>query len=118
MARLALNKSTLTKLASQLRSYRQFLPSLDLKRRQLMQERASLTQGYDEGPEGRFGGQQKAVRLILDNPFGIGTHTFREKHHHEEVHNVYLTMFHYAGWIGGLPIQLRPDVICNAIHKN
>lgn len=69
---------------------------------QLMQERASLTQGYDEGPEGRFGGQQKAVQLILDNPFGIGTHTFREKHHHEEVHNVYLTMFHYAGWIGGL----------------
>ncbi len=40
MARLALNKSTLTKLAARLKSYRQFLPSLDLKRRQLMQERA------------------------------------------------------------------------------
>ncbi|MFT5508307.1 MAG: hypothetical protein ACI89J_001381 [Hyphomicrobiaceae bacterium] len=68
----------------------------------LMQQRASLTQGYDEGPEGRFGGQAKAVKLILENPFGIGTHTFRERHHHEEVHNVYLTMFHYAGWLGGL----------------
>lgn len=68
----------------------------------LMQERASLTQGYDEGPEGRFGGQKKAVQLILDNPLGIGTHTFRTTYHHEEVHNVYLTMFHYAGWFGGL----------------
>ena len=69
---------------------------------ELLQQRASLTQGYDEGPEGRFGGQQKAVRLILENPIGIGTHTFRTAHHHEEVHNVYLTMFHYAGWLGGL----------------
>lgn len=68
----------------------------------LMQQRASLTQGYDEGPEGRFGGQQKAVRLILENPLGIGTHTFRVRHHHEEVHNVYLTMFHYGGWLCGL----------------
>lgn len=68
----------------------------------LMQQRASLTQGYDEGPEGRFGGQRKAMRLILENPLGIGTHTFREIYHHEEVHNVYLTMFHYAGWLGGL----------------
>lgn len=69
---------------------------------ELMQQRASLTQGYDEGPQGRFGGQQKAVQLILENPLGIGTRTFRSVHHHEEVHNVYLTMFHYAGWLGGL----------------
>ncbi|MFM9768124.1 hypothetical protein ACKI1V_44010, partial [Streptomyces scabiei] len=31
-------------------------------------ERASLTQSYDEGPAGRFGGQQKAMQLILENP--------------------------------------------------
>ncbi len=68
----------------------------------LLRERASLTHGYDVGPEGRFGGQQKGVRLMLENPLGIGTHTFREVHHHEEVHNVYLTTFHNAGWIGGL----------------
>lgn len=68
----------------------------------LLRQRASLTQGYDEGPEGRFGGQTKAIRLILDNPLGIGTFTFRAKHHHEEVHNVFLTQFHNAGWIGGL----------------
>ncbi|MGI9479145.1 MAG: O-antigen ligase family protein [Hyphomicrobiaceae bacterium] len=69
---------------------------------ELMQQRASLMQGYDVGPEGRFGGQQKAIRLIMENPLGIGTHTFRSVHHHEEVHNVYLTMFHYGGWLSGL----------------
>jgi O-antigen ligase len=67
----------------------------------LFQERANLDQSYDEGPEGRFGGQAKAVALILENPFGIGTHTFRDTYHHEEAHNVYLSQFMNAGWIGG-----------------
>lgn len=70
--------------------------------RSLLQERANMDQSYDQGPEGRFGGQQKARRLILENPFGIGTHTFRDVYHHEEPHNVYLSMFLNAGWIGGL----------------
>lgn len=70
--------------------------------RNLLQERASMDQSYDHGPEGRFGGQQKARSLILEHPFGIGTHTFRDVHHHEEPHNVYLSMFLNAGWIGGL----------------
>ena len=43
-----------------------------------------------------------ARALILENPLGIGTHTFREKYHHEEPHNVYLTQFLNAGWLGGL----------------
>jgi O-antigen ligase len=68
----------------------------------LIEQRASLDQSYDEGPDGRFGGQEKAKRLILDHPFGIGTHTFRDTYHHEEAHNVYLSMFLNAGWIGGL----------------
>lgn len=68
----------------------------------LMEQRANLDQSYDSGPEGRFGGQEKAKKLILENPFGIGTHTFRETYHHEEPHNVYLSMFLNAGWIGGL----------------
>lgn len=70
--------------------------------RSLMTERASLDQSYDNGPEGRFGGQAKARRLVLENPLGIGTHAFREVHHAEEPHNVYLTTFLNAGWIGGL----------------
>ena len=40
MARLQLNKSSLAREAAQLRSYERFLPSLDLKRQQLMAERA------------------------------------------------------------------------------
>ncbi len=68
----------------------------------LLEERAQLSQSYDEGPEGRFGGHEKAKRLILDNPFGIGAGTFTEVHHHEDVHNVYLSMFLNAGWLGGL----------------
>ena len=68
----------------------------------LLSERAALTQSYDEGPEGRFGGQEKAVRLIVDNPLGIGAQQFVPRHHHEEPHNVYLAMFLNAGWLGGL----------------
>lgn len=68
---------------------------------QLLEERASLTQPYDEGPEGRFGGQQKAFALILENPLGIGGQTFTHFYHHEEAHNVYLSMFMNAGWLGG-----------------
>ncbi len=67
----------------------------------LLEQRASLDQSYDQGPEGRFGGQSKAWNLVLDNPQGIGTHTFRERHHHEEAHNVYLSMALSSGWLGG-----------------
>lgn len=68
----------------------------------LMAERSNLTQGYDVGPEGRFGGQAKAKGLILDNPFGIGATQFGAIYHHEDVHNVYLSMFLNAGWLGGV----------------
>ncbi len=72
------------------------------KVRDLLTERFSLSQQYDEGPDGRFGGQVKALELIAENPFGIGTHTFRARHHHEQAHNVYLTIMMDAGWLGGL----------------
>ncbi len=51
--------------------------------------------------EGRFGGQEKAVGLVLDNPLGIGAQEFVARHHPEEAHNVYLTMLLSAGWLGG-----------------
>lgn len=66
----------------------------------LLKERASVTQSYDVGPEGRFGGQEKAVGLMLENPMGIGAAQFALVHHHEEVHNVYLSMMLNAGWLG------------------
>jgi len=40
LTRLALNKSSLSKLTRQLMTFEKFLPSLDLKRKQLMAERA------------------------------------------------------------------------------
>ena len=66
----------------------------------LMQERASLTQDYDVGPEGRFGGQEKARGLILEHPLGIGAAQFSPYFHHEEAHNVYLTVTMASGWMG------------------
>ena len=68
----------------------------------LLEQRATLTQPYDEGPDGRFGGQMKAVGLLIENPLGLGAQIFPHFYHHEEVHNVYLSMFMNAGWIGGL----------------
>lgn len=74
----------------------QFDPVADL-----LKERASLSQNYDVGPEGRFAGQQKALGLVAENPLGIGAHTFTKAHHREDVHNVYLSVMLNSGWLGG-----------------
>jgi len=47
MARLQLNKSSLAREQTQLKSYERFLPSLDLKRQQLMAERARAREEVD-----------------------------------------------------------------------
>ena len=67
----------------------------------LLAERSSLAHDYDVGPEGRFGGQRKAFALILEHPLGIGSQEFTTSYHHEEVHNVYLSLLLNAGWLGG-----------------
>jgi len=67
----------------------------------LFAERAALTQDYDEGPDGRFGGQYKAAGLALDHVLGIGAQQFAPYFHHEEPHNTYLALFLNAGWLGG-----------------
>lgn len=67
----------------------------------LLNERATLTQSYDEGPEGRFGGQGKALELAIEHPLGLGPQQFTTFHHHEETHNVYLNMLVNTGWLGG-----------------
>lgn len=67
----------------------------------LLRQRATLEQSYDAGPDGRFGGQAKAIGLIAERPLGIGALTFSIEYHHEEVHNVYLSMLLNAGWLGG-----------------
>lgn len=74
----------------------QFEPVADL-----LEQRASLSQNYDVGPEGRFAGQEKALGLVAENPLGIGAHTFTRLHHREDVHNVYLSVMLNSGWLGG-----------------
>jgi hypothetical protein len=69
--------------------------------RDMLQERASFSQSYDQGPHGRFAGQAKAVDLIIENPLGIGAKVFAPTYHHEQPHQVYLSMFLNAGWLGG-----------------
>ena len=68
---------------------------------ELLMQRATLSQSYDVGPEGRFAGQAKALELIAKHPLGLGAGTFSQVHHGEDVHNVYLSMFLKAGWLGG-----------------
>lgn len=84
----------------------------------LLSERASLTQSYDEGPEGRFGGQVKARALILSHPFGLGAQQFDGFYHLEEAHNVYLSMFMNAGWLGGgvFALLVAGTVVFGARH--
>jgi V/A-type H+-transporting ATPase subunit D len=54
MAKVSLSKSSLSAQSQLLKSYQQFLPSLDLKRKQLMGERA------------RIQGEQRAIRGELE----------------------------------------------------
>jgi O-antigen ligase len=72
----------------------------------VLRDRATLTQSYDVGPEGRFGGQQKAFDLLIENPLGIGAGQFASHHHYEDVHNVYLSVFLNNGWLGGFTYWL------------
>ncbi len=51
MARLRLNKSSLAQETASLQAYQRFLPSLDLKRRQLMVERARAEQSLAQTRE-------------------------------------------------------------------
>jgi O-antigen ligase len=77
-----------------------------------LSNRANLDQSYDQGPEGRFGGHEKAKRLIVLNPLGIGPQQFSPQFHLEEPHNVYLAMFLNAGWLGGLIFAIMVFLTC------
>lgn len=67
----------------------------------LFQERASLVQSYDAGPQGRFGRHIEGFLLMLDHPFGIGPMQFTD-YFTEDPHNSFLNAFVAGGWIGGI----------------
>lgn len=67
----------------------------------LFQERASLVQSYDAGPQGRFGRHLEGFLLMLDHPIGIGPMQFTD-YFTEDPHNSFLNAFVAGGWLGGV----------------
>lgn len=66
----------------------------------LLSERASLTQSYDVEEGGRFTHHTDALKILIENPLGIGAKEFGWTHG-EDVHNTYLTQFLIGGWVAG-----------------
>jgi hypothetical protein len=67
----------------------------------LFKERASLSQGYDWGPQGRFGRHALGAIMALDVPLGIGPLQF-SKYFPEDPHNSFLNAFMAGGWLSGV----------------
>ncbi len=65
MARLKLSKSELSRQTKQLKTFNQFLPSLDLKRRQLMGERAKAIAAIRKTEEDMVALEQAVGRELL-----------------------------------------------------
>ena len=69
--------------------------------RDLASERASLSEDYDSGEQGRFGNQLRSIPMLLDLPFGFGPlrfgHIFPQ-----DPHEVFISAFASFGWLGGL----------------
>lgn len=71
----------------------------------LLSERASLSQSYDIEEGGRFTHHVDAIKIIIEQPWGIGAKEFGLTHS-EDVHNTYLTVFLIGGWIAGFTFIL------------
>lgn len=69
--------------------------------REVFEQRAKLTQSYDEGRTGRFGKILIAIPKLLDNPNGLGPLRF-SLYFFEDPHNTYVNGFTNFGWLGGL----------------
>ncbi len=68
----------------------------------LFEERASLTQSYDIDPEhGRFEGQARAFRAVLERPLGLGPSQWAVINN-LDTHNVYLHVLVAGGFLSGL----------------
>ena len=70
MARLSLSKSTLTQLTRQLKTYQDFLPSLDLKRRQLLAEQEKTRLELRELTD-----RQEALRPMVEKQIPMLSYT-------------------------------------------
>jgi len=72
------------------------------KVKELFIERAVITKSYDTAPEGRFGTQAHALKLGLENPFGLGAGEFSARYSLYDPHNAYIKAITTAGWPGFL----------------
>src|SRR5258705_2865499 len=68
---------------------------------EMLKQRASFDQSYDEGRFGRFGRHILGAEMALDLPFGIGPLQFH-RYFPEDPHNSYLNAFMSGGWIAGI----------------
>ena len=64
------------------------------------ENRASVTQDYDEGETGRFGNQMRGMAMLAQLPFGMGPLHWRLIFNLEP-HNSYIGSFANGGWLGG-----------------
>jgi hypothetical protein len=64
----------------------------------IFMRRLSL-QSYDVGPGGRFTNQVQSLRMILENPLGLGPFQYGNIFH-VDTHSVYLNAFFSYGWLG------------------
>jgi O-antigen ligase len=68
---------------------------------EMFEIRAELFQSYDAGQRtSRFSRQLDAVRVVVENPNGLGPLQFGRQFG-QDVHNVYLNAFVSYGWVGG-----------------
>jgi hypothetical protein len=67
----------------------------------LFVERASFSQSYDMGAQGRFARHFLGAVMALDYPVGIGPLQF-SKYFPEDPHNSFLNAFMAGGWLAGV----------------
>jgi hypothetical protein len=69
--------------------------------REVAMERATLTEDYDSGEQGRFGNQLRSIPMLLDRPLGFGPYRFSH-FFPADPHEVFLSAFASFGWAGGI----------------
>ncbi len=107
MARLSLSKSSLSREQRQLKSFRQYLPSLDLKRRQLIAERAKAAkevQDLTDALERLKGEIARELPMLADRNIDL-TGLVKAKTVHLDRQNVVGT---WLPVLASLEVEVRP----------
>jgi hypothetical protein len=73
--------------------------------REVALERATLSEDYDSGEQGRFGNQLRSIPMLLELPLGFGPVRFG-KYFPADPHEVFLSAFASFGWAGGIAFAM------------